>query len=80
MPANARKNPEVVGKVGVGTGDGFGIRQVFRLKTGAVGREDKLHLLPRRRWAIPQCRQRRAHLPLSTHLQMNIVALEDTAG
>ena len=75
-----QEETEVIVKISVGADDRFTIGQIFRLKGFAIGGEDELGLLAGRRRACPQRGERGGDFAFRTNLEMDIVALENTAG
>ena len=75
-----QERAEVVREVGVGAGDGFAVDQILRLQVDAVRGEDELRLGRARLGAFTQGFQRLVDRARIARGDMDIVALEDTAG
>src|SRR5699024_7016235 len=71
---------EVLGKVRKAGGHGLAAGEIFRLHGPAIGGEDKLGLGLAGGRTGPQCVQSGAHLTFVTDGDVNVVALQDTAG
>lgn len=79
-PCERQERAEVVREIAVGTRDGFAVDQILRLQVGAVRGEDELGLRRPRLGAFTQGLERLVDRARIARGDMDIVALEDTAG
>ena len=80
---NTRQGQEeakMIGEIRVSTGNGLTANQILGFQHYAIGGEDKLSLSLRGGRAGPQRIERFTHLARFAHSQMDIVALENSAG
>ena len=75
-----QEEAEVVGKVGVGAGDGLAVDEVLGLEALAVGGQDELGLVAGGGRTLPQRGERRRHFAFRADLDVDVVALEHPAG
>src|ERR1039458_2250130 len=74
-----QEKTKVVMKIGIVTGDRLAIDEVFRLEGFAIRGENELGLLRNGFWTFPQRLECAFHVSVRADLDMDVVALENTA-